>query len=702
MADETLNEIIGNEVLTADLSEAQVLVMQGMKGDTGEQGPQGETGPQGPQGVQGVQGPTGTTGPKGDQGDPGVSPEVTISEIAGGHTVTITDAEHPQGQSFDVMDGDVTKKELEQIIFGEDDSETGEYFKGSVVRYLSIAYAGILVDIRPGDKVTAKFTAQAMGTVNNAVAVALDYTYADNAVFDYTTIKSHIVHGFTSVPENNIYEITEAMSNAKSLFICGDNNKRWTEQETRYVNNKYTYKATRDRTYDYGIGANHLVKTAHLAPETSVAEFDNANGGKVLDLDLSQLHPNMESAEVGFKNFVFGDHIEKQFKPFMIQYLSTGNAFLGLLVKVKPGDVVGTSIDSYKLVAERGPIQIYDFWPEESLINSTDSRLGASHVLYQYTAKTESNQYEVPETLTNAKSMFLICDYGSINNNSRNGVYGNGKHYAAWIVGSPSEGISPYYLNQQTDSYRVGNGFNKILYWSLFRAVNSIVGANLLVLGDSLTEVSAIDSSPNTKQGDRKYYGNGYVSRIIRKYNMTADVYGYSSARWWTQASGGSTTHSCVDSVTTICANESLAANHYQYIIIEYGTNDIWFRPNGFGAISDAASSAVECSTVSAIRYCIESLQAKFPYAKILIVMPFMRTPSMQTALNNYITLTDKVFDEYGVKRVYPRTQAGITAQMLSTDGVHLHVKDEADDPNLLNEGVRRLSECIEGALLTM
>ena len=70
------------------------------------QGPQGETGPQGPQGVQGVQGPTGATGPKGNQGDPGVSPEVTISEITGGHRVTVTDYEG--SESFDVMDGEDT------------------------------------------------------------------------------------------------------------------------------------------------------------------------------------------------------------------------------------------------------------------------------------------------------------------------------------------------------------------------------------------------------------------------------------------------------------------------------------------------------------------------------------------------------------------------------------------------------------------
>lgn len=39
------------------------------------------------------------------KGDPGVSPAINVSEIASGHQVTITDATHPQGQSFNVMDG---------------------------------------------------------------------------------------------------------------------------------------------------------------------------------------------------------------------------------------------------------------------------------------------------------------------------------------------------------------------------------------------------------------------------------------------------------------------------------------------------------------------------------------------------------------------------------------------------------------------
>lgn len=41
----------------------------------------------------------------GTSGTDGISPEVTIAVVTGGHRVTITDADHPTGQSFDVLDG---------------------------------------------------------------------------------------------------------------------------------------------------------------------------------------------------------------------------------------------------------------------------------------------------------------------------------------------------------------------------------------------------------------------------------------------------------------------------------------------------------------------------------------------------------------------------------------------------------------------
>ena len=106
---------------------------QGPKGDPGETGAQGATGPyytpsvnaegviswsnngglpnpasisiRGPQGETGPTGAQGPSGSNGADGDDGVSPTISITNIAGGHRVTITDAEHPSGQSFDVMDG---------------------------------------------------------------------------------------------------------------------------------------------------------------------------------------------------------------------------------------------------------------------------------------------------------------------------------------------------------------------------------------------------------------------------------------------------------------------------------------------------------------------------------------------------------------------------------------------------------------------
>lgn len=89
----------------------------GEKGDTGERGDPGPEGPPGPRGLPGPIGPPGQrgetgsngkqgpVGPRGLPGAPGISPEVQVSTIAGGHRLTITDAEHPTGQAFDVMDG---------------------------------------------------------------------------------------------------------------------------------------------------------------------------------------------------------------------------------------------------------------------------------------------------------------------------------------------------------------------------------------------------------------------------------------------------------------------------------------------------------------------------------------------------------------------------------------------------------------------
>lgn len=66
-------------------------------------GPQGPPGPAGADGQDGAPGTPGTPGTPGADGQDGFSPTVAVTDITGGHRVTITDATGPH--TFDVMDG---------------------------------------------------------------------------------------------------------------------------------------------------------------------------------------------------------------------------------------------------------------------------------------------------------------------------------------------------------------------------------------------------------------------------------------------------------------------------------------------------------------------------------------------------------------------------------------------------------------------
>lgn len=88
---------------------------QGPRGPEGPQGPAGKDGAQGPQGpagadgAPGAQGPAGPEGPQGERGPQGpagadgFSPTVAVTDIDGGHRVTITDKDGEH--TFDVLNG---------------------------------------------------------------------------------------------------------------------------------------------------------------------------------------------------------------------------------------------------------------------------------------------------------------------------------------------------------------------------------------------------------------------------------------------------------------------------------------------------------------------------------------------------------------------------------------------------------------------
>lgn len=69
----------------------------------GEQGERGEKGDQGERGERGIQGERGEQGIPGEAGQDGFSPTITVTDITGGHRLTITDKTGTQ--TVDVMNG---------------------------------------------------------------------------------------------------------------------------------------------------------------------------------------------------------------------------------------------------------------------------------------------------------------------------------------------------------------------------------------------------------------------------------------------------------------------------------------------------------------------------------------------------------------------------------------------------------------------
>lgn len=105
---------------------------KGEKGDPGAPGPQGEKGETGPQGPAGADGAPGKDGEPGKDGADGHSPSVAVSDIDGGHRVTITDKNGTQ--SFDVMDGagsdvDISSIDPSKVVFPKGATTTYEIGK---------------------------------------------------------------------------------------------------------------------------------------------------------------------------------------------------------------------------------------------------------------------------------------------------------------------------------------------------------------------------------------------------------------------------------------------------------------------------------------------------------------------------------------------------------------------------------------------
>ena len=124
-----------------------------------------------------AEGPQGPEGPAGEDGENGVSPEVTITTITGGHTVKITDADHPTGQSFNVMDGTVPITTYSQTLAAGSTSVTFNNVTTTATSILDIGTSvpdlEYIAITRSGNSYTVTFDAQ-----SSAVTIYLIVTEA--------------------------------------------------------------------------------------------------------------------------------------------------------------------------------------------------------------------------------------------------------------------------------------------------------------------------------------------------------------------------------------------------------------------------------------------------------------------------------------------------------------------------------------------
>lgn len=281
------------------------------------------------------------------------------------------------------------------------------------------------------------------------------------------------------------------------------------------------------------------------------------------------------------------------------------------------------------------------------------------------------------------------------NGSQSEGYINNGYTYLGagnWFVFKGGV-IDDYYVNNFPVNHIFNVNPSLLDLAGLLKNYIPMVGAKVAVLGDSLSEQSAGHGNAGKDSygfSQGRYNEEGWFARIARKYNMDYRVHGV-GMQWWyctsARPNGG------------VKAVNSLIESGYNpdYIVLEYGTNDIW--TGGLGEVTDTADAAAT-STVGAMRYCIETLQAELPSARIIVIMPCMRIAG-GSKQDSYYEMAAKILREYGVRYVDMLGDSGIVKSMMNADGIHLATFD-TDHYNQHTEAVARYSRCLESAMLNL
>ena len=409
----------------------------------------------------------------------------------------------------------------------------------------------------------------------------------------------------------------------------------------------------------------------------------------------------------------YGKHIYGS-KPYFCNSVGSGAVSygsLGVVVPCKAGDTIYCNFNMSPNGAYQKP-QLLAALPE--------NQYGAIAPIGTIEKDDTTKAYTVPESATTAKAMYLPQSFNAIpaaNNGSVedalawiNKTMGTDGRWCAQNV--PFEDYDAWYQTAQAELFDIDESCNKLMYASLYQAVSKLVGAKVAVLGDSLTEQSAcsfITSVYNDRwmenvlrdtalTGDdgKTYKGSGWFALIARKYKI----------KWWCAGHGMQWWYSTTarpNGATAMVRKLIDGTDEFDYIVLEYGTNDILS-----GSIGTAADEASETATTScgAIKWCIEQLQTRFPEASIVVILPNIRSgangesPAMQ---QTYLDTVVPILKKYGVRRVNMAEDSGIVKSMMYTDGIHLRWPVVSNNITYYTNdtpAVRKYSKCLESVLL--
>ena len=423
----------------------------------------------------------------------------------------------------------------------------------------------------------------------------------------------------------------------------------------------------------------------------------------------------VQDGSVSVEKLGYGKHIYGS-KPYFCNSVGSGAASfgsIGVVVPCKAGDTIYCTFNMSTSGAYQKP-QLLAALPE--------NQYGAIAPIGTIEKDDTTKAYTVPESATTAKAMYLPQNFVGIpaaNNGSVedalawiNKTMGTDGRWCAQNV--PFEDYDAWYQTAQAELFDIDERCNKLMYASLYQAVSKLVGAKVAVLGDSLTEQSAcsfITSAYNDRwmenvlrdtalTGDdgKTYKGSGWFALIARKYKIKWWCAGH-GAQWWYS------TTARPNGATAMVRKLIDGTDEFDYIVLEYGTNDIL---SGYTHIGTAADEASETATTScgAIKWCIEQLQTRFPEASIVVILPNIHSgangeaPATQQA---YLDAVVPILKQYGVRRVNMAEDSGIVKSMMFTDGVHLRwpvVRGGVTYYTNDTPAVRKFSKCLESVLL--